>query len=486
MAQRDGYCGRRRTRIGPSRPCRKGGFSKRLNPSAWVRAVHKFNSVIVTTRFRSMHIPVSIRTSNTMADTKALVDSGATDCFMSEDFVRQMKLGRRPLQKPRKIWNIDNMANHDRPITHYIDLDIQTNGTRKILRFLITNIGHENIILGYPWMAVLEPQFTWKNGTIHEQALPIIIQSVNPSQIIGDQIIAQTQTSQVRATTSTELAIKAQQYTKKVEVPQEYQKFAKVFSEEESKCYPPKRAWDHAIEFKKDAPEAIDCKVYPMNRIEDEAVQKFITDELEKGYICESKSPYASSFFFVCKKDGKLRPVQDYRKINAVTIRNQYPLPLIADLIRDLSNAYIYTKLDVRWGYNNVRIREGDEHKAAFKTRYGLFEPTVMYFGLTNSPATFQMMMNFIYRDVILKHELRGTTIRIYMDNIGIATRTNMTDHIAAVKDVLQVALTHDLYFKPEKCLFHAPAMDYLGVILEKGVTRMDPVKIAGINTWPT
>ncbi len=209
---------------------------------------------------------------------------------------------------------------------------------------------------------------------------------------------------------------------KKVEVPREYQQFAKVFSEEESKRYPPKRAWDHTIEFKKDAPEAIDCKVYPMNRIEDDAVQKFLKDKLEKGYICESKSPYASSFFFVRKKDGKLRPVQDYRKINAVTIRNQYPLLLIADLIRDLSNAHIYTKLDVRWGYNNVRIREGDEAKAAFKTRYGLFEPTVMYFGLTNSPATFQTMMNFIYRDVILKHEPLGTTIRVYMDDIGIAT----------------------------------------------------------------
>ncbi len=422
-----------------------------------------------------------------MADTKALVDSGATDCFMSEDFVRRMKLGRRPLQKPRKIWNIDNTANHDGPITHYVDLDIQTNGTRKILRFLVTNIGHENIILGYPWMAVFEPQFTWKNGVIHEQALPIIIRSVNPSQIIGDQIIARAQTkeSRIQATTSTELAIKAQQYTKKVEVPQEYQEFAKVFSEEESKRYPPKRAWDHAIEFKKDAPEAIDCKVYPMNRIEDEAVQKFLTDELEKGYIRESKSPYASSFFFVRKKDGKLRPVQDYRKINAVTIRNQYPLPLIADLIRDLSNAYIYTKLDVRWGYNNVRIREGDEHKAAFKTRYGLFEPTVMYFGLTNSPATFQTMMNFIYRDVILKHEPLGTTIRIYMDDIGIATRTNLTDHHRAVHDVLRVAQLHDLYFKPKKCLFDSPSMDYLGVILEKGVTRMDPAKIAGVDTWP-
>ena len=398
-----------------------------------------------------------------------------------------MKLGKRPLQKPRRIWNIDNTANHDGPITHYVDLNIQTNGIKKILRFLVTNIGSENVILGYPWMAVFEPQFTWKNGAISEQALPIIIQSVNPSRIVGNQVIAraQVETSQLRATTATELAIKAQQYTKKVTVPQEYQKFAKVFSEEESKRYPPKRAWDHAIEFKKDAPEAIDCKVYPMNRIEDETVQKFITDELEKGYIRESKSPYASSFFFVRKKDGKLRPVQDYRKINAVTVRNQYPLPLISDLIRDLSNAHIYTKLDVRWGYNNVRIREGDEHKAAFKTRYGLFEPTVMYFGLTNSPATFQTMMNFIYRDTILKHEPLGTTIRIYMDDIGIATRTNLTDHHNAVHDVLRIAQLHDLYFKPEKCLFDSSSMDYLGVILEKGVTRMDPAKIAGVDTWP-
>jgi len=117
---------------------------------------------------------------------------------------------------------------------------------------------------------------------------------------------------QIQATTSTKLAIKAQQYTKKVEVPTEYRQFAKIFSEEESRRYPPKRAWDHTIEFKRDALEAIDCKVYPMNRIKDEAVRKFLSDKLEKGYIRESKSPYASSFFFVCKKDGKMRPVQDY------------------------------------------------------------------------------------------------------------------------------------------------------------------------------
>ena len=109
-----------------------------------------------------------------------------------------------------------------------------------------------------------------------------------------------------------------------------------------------------------------------------------------------------------------------------------------------------------------------------------------MYFGLTNSPATFQTMINYIYHDVILKHEPLGTTIQIYMDDIGIATRTNIEDHRHAVHDVLKIVQLHDLYFKPEKCLFHSSSMDYLGVILEKGVTRMDPAKIAGVDTWPT
>ena len=155
------------------------------------------------------------------------------------------------------------------------------------------------------------------------------------------------------------------------------------------------------IDFKDGAPDAIDCKVYPMTRTEDGVLDEFIDEQLAKGYIRSSISPYASSFFFIKKKDGKLRPVQDYRNINKWTVRNQYPLPLITTLIRELGGAMIYTKLDVRWGYNNVHIKAGDEHKAAFKTRRGLYEPTVMFFGLTNSPATFQAMMNALYRDTI-------------------------------------------------------------------------------------
>src|SRR6266702_7777394 len=336
-----------------------------------------------------------------------------------------MNLGTRPLQKPKKIWNIDNMENKDGLITHYLELNVQTKGVRRDLRFLVTNIGNEDIVLGYPWLTTFEPQFNWADAVICETALPIVIRSVNPCIPGEELIIVKTNTQEeyirviqdhtIKATMATDLAIAAQQYQKAVTIPKEYQKYHKVFSEEESKRYPPKRIWDHAIEFKEGAPDAVNCKVYPLNQVEDKAIQEFVKTELQKGYIRVSKSPFASPFFFIRKKNGQLRPVQDYRKINALTVRNQYPLPLISDLIHDLSNVHIYTKLDVRWGYNNVRIREGNESKATFKTHYGLFEPTVMYFGLTNSPATFQTMMNFIYQDVILKHEQLRMMIHVYM-----------------------------------------------------------------------
>src|SRR5258707_11047430 len=146
-------------------------------------------------------------------------------------------------------------------------------------------------------------------------------------------------------------------------------------------------------------------------------MNEFINDMLSRGYIRPSQSPIASPFFFIDKKGGKLRPVQDYRKLNSYMVKSQYPLPLISDVIDQVRKAKYFTKFDVRWGYNNVHIREGDEWKAAFMTKSGLFEPLVMFFGLTNSPATFQAMMNEIFKDLIDTGK-----VFIYMDDILIAT----------------------------------------------------------------
>ena len=178
-----------------------------------------------------------------------------------------------------------------------------------------------------------------------------------------------------------------------------------------------------------------------MTPTEDKALEEFIREQYEKGYIRPSKSPYASPFFFIKKRDGKLRPVQDYRRLNSYTIKNQYPLPLITDLTNSFAGAHIFTKLDIRWGYNNVRIKEGDEYKAAFKTKYGLWEPTVMFFGLCNSPSTFQAMMDWIFRPIIDKWGPRGTEVGKYMDDIAVATRTNLKDHIECVTEILELAM---------------------------------------------
>ena len=439
-----------------------------------------------------MRVPVSIRTRYFMADKKALVDSGATDNFIHPAFAKRLGLTMTPLEKPKRIYNIDNTSNKSGSITHSLELKVTTKGIDKIMRFLITDIGNEDILLGYPWLATFEPKFRWKDTIIETKALPIIISSTHPikswlviagiqSQEEKEEIVHQLEETTTIREIAMELAIQAGEGKKKVEVPAVYNRFKQLFSEEASQRFPPSRPWDHAIELKPDASDAIPCKVYPMTPAEDKALEEFIWEQYTKGYIRPSKSPYASPFFFIKKRDSKLRPVQDYRRINSHTIKNRYPLLLIANLMNSFAGAHIFTKLDIRWGYNNVRIKEGDEHKAAFKMKYGLWEPMVMFFGLCNSPSTFPVMMDWIFRPIIDKWEPLGTKVGKYMDDVAVATSTNLQDHINCVTEILELAMRYDLFFKPEKCIFHAPRMDYLGIIIEKGMTCMDPVKVEGI-----
>jgi hypothetical protein len=196
------------------------------------------------------------------------------------------------------------------------------------------------------------------------------------------------------------------------------------------------------------------------------------------GRIRQSKSPLGALIFFIKKEDGKLCFVQDYRALNAITRQNRYPLPLIDDLIHQLKGVCYFTKLDVHWGYNNVCIREGDEWKAAFHTNRGLFEPLVMYFGLTNSPATFQTMMNEIFQDLITEG-----IISVYLDNISILTNL-LEEHHQITHLVLDRMREHKLYLRPEKCEFENTKIKYLSVIISHNKVEMDPVKIARVADW--
>ncbi|KAG5716120.1 hypothetical protein E4T56_gene10870 [Termitomyces sp. T112] len=199
-----------------------------------------------------------------------------------------------------------------------------------------------------------------------------------------------------------------------------------------------------------------------MPREQDE-LDAFLQKNLDSGHIHPSKSPMASL---------------DYWVLNTITVKNCYSLPLISELINNLWGARYFTKLDIQWDYKNVHIQEGDEWKAAFRTNQELFKPLVMFFSLTNSPATFQTMMNNIFWDLIAEG-----VVCMYLNNILIYTKM-LEEHHQITCLVLECLCQHQLYLKPEKCKFKQTWIKYLSLIISYGTVEMDPVKVAGVVEW--
>jgi len=255
--------------------------------------------------------------------------------------------------------------------------------------------------------------------------------------------------------------------------------FKSVFAKEDFNILPEHRQWDHAIEIIPGS-EPKSSKVYPLFLVEQKELDSFLEENLCTGRIRPSKSPMAALIFFIKKKDSSLWLAQDYRALNSMTVKNKYPLPLISELISQLCRARYFTKLDVCWGFNNVRIKPGDEWKAAFQTNQGLFEPLVMFFGMTNSLAIFQTMMNNIFQDLIAEG-----IIVVYLDDILIFTRTE-EEHAKAIRRVLQVLQEHKLFLCPEKCEFCKKRIEYLGLIISENEVSIDLVKVEGVQEWST
>ena len=277
-------------------------------------------------------------------------------------------------------------------------------------------------------------------------------------------------------TISTDIAQQAKKAER--ELPDTYKEFADVFSQKDTDGLPPSRSFDHTIQLE-DSFTPRRAKNYPLNPAETKVCKAFIEEHLKNGRITPSQSPQASPFFFVPKKDGTLRPCQDYRYLNSHTTKNAYPLPLISELVDQLKGSKIFTKFDIRWGYNNILIRPEDRWKAAFSTPFSLYEPTVMFFGLCNSPATFQAYMNHTFQDFIDE----GWLI-IYMDDMLIHSKDNPTLHRECTKRVLQRLREQRLALKLSKCSFDANEVEYLGLLVSAGAIKMDPTKLLAIKNW--
>ena len=259
-------------------------------------------------------------------------------------------------------------------------------------------------------------------------------------------------------------------------VPEKYRDFARVFSKTQANLLPAQRPYDCPIELKDDAIPPFK-PIYNLTQPEMKALQTYIQENLQKGFIRPSSSPAGAPIFFVPKKGGELRPCVDYRGLNSITIKNRFPLPLLDNMIDRLSGAKIFTKIDLRGAYNLVRVRKGDEWKTAFRCRYGHFEYAVMPFGLTNAPAVFQGMMNDILADY-LDHFVIN-----YLDDILVYSSDPET-HTTHVRKVLERLLQHQLYVKAEKCSFDQTEVTFLGFVISSKGIRMDPEKTSAIRDW--
>ena len=261
-------------------------------------------------------------------------------------------------------------------------------------------------------------------------------------------------------------------------VPKEYHKFLKVFSKKESERMPLWKPWDHAIDLK-DMFKLKKGHIIPLSPAEQEEVMAFLDDQLKKGYIHPSKPPQMSLVFFISKKDGKKWMVQDYCYLNEHTVKNNYLLLLIAQLVDKLQGAKLFTKMNLRWGYNNVCIKENDEWKATFTCFHRSFEPLVIYFGLCNLPATFQVMINEIFVDM-------DDVVVVYINNLIIFTKTeNQTEHDKIILEVLRRLEENNLFVKPEKCTFRATEVDFLSMIVRHDGIKMDQERVKAILEWP-
>ena len=265
-----------------------------------------------------------------------------------------------------------------------------------------------------------------------------------------------------------------------VEVPDQIasvlEDYADVMPPQLPKMLPPRRAFDHKIELEPGTkpPAQAPYRMAPSELVE---LRKQLNELLDAGCIQPSKAPYGAPVLFQKKADGSQRMCVDYRALNKVTIKNKYPIPNAADLFDRLSKASVFTKLDLRSGYWQVRIAAGDEPKTACVTRYGSYEFLVMPFGLTNAPATFCNLMN----DVL--YEFLDRFVVVYLDDIVVYSET-LAEHEKHLRLVFDKLRQHELYVKKEKCEFSRSEIMFLGHWVSQGQIRMDGRKVKSIMEW--
>ncbi|MBW0516928.1 hypothetical protein O181_056643, partial [Austropuccinia psidii MF-1] len=239
---------------------------------------------------------------------------------------------------------------------------------------------------------------------------------------------------------------------------------------------PPHRACDHHIELEGSLPPV--GVIFSLSNQESDTVRAYISENLEKGFIRPTSSSTGVPVLFVKKKDGALGLCVDYHKLNAVTRKNKYPVPPMNQLLNVFNVSSIFSKIDLRGAYNLLRIKEGDEHLTAFRTKCGSFEYLVMPFGLTNAPASFQNLVNDIFQDLL------DVYVVVYLDDLMVFSQFE-EEHVTHVSTVLSRLRANSLFAKASTCLFHVSSVEYLGYFVSSEGLKMNQEKLQHILNCP-
>ena len=419
-----------------------------------------------------------------------LFDSGATANFINPDFLTRAKITpakdfipvivRTPDAEPRTI----SSGVRDIPVNIG---PLSSSATATILHSDV------DLILSDPW--VIQNRIGRKDGTYRfyiweggekrylvegaekgKSTKKEIVRSEEGKLISAQQCWRLTQQSGVTCGWVTVRAITQEEKRTSSEIEKWQIEFPTVFPNDIPSGLPPSHRLQHTKDI--EPGKAPPFKgIYPCSQIELTEMKRQLTEMIQKGHIRPSSSPYGAPVLFVKKKSGELRMCIDYRALNAITIKNKYPLPRIDEMMDRLSRANIFSSIDLKSGYYQVKVADRDIHKTAFRTRYGHFEFCVMPFGLTNAPATFQRLMNDLYRDLL------DDFVVVFLDDILVYSPDEDT-HEKHVRQVLQRLANEKLIANAKKCEFAVRSINFLGFVMSKGEMRPDPAKTKAIANW--
>ena len=406
---------------------------------------------------------------------QVLLDSGAQGNFINASTVNRLGLERQRLPKVIRVRH-SNRSGID---TMYYIADVLLrfqNNTVNVCCIEVPDLNYD-VLLGQAWHKSARPVVDWAAHTVHVDGMLLASTSPFMDSAVTTSCVTVVPREDESCVDSLQLGCGNTEFVSTPPYVKVLNEFADVFANDLPNRMALGTTVEHEIELEPGKAPPV-RGLYRMSPSELQELKSLLSELLAKDFIAPSASPFAAPVLFVSKKDGSRRLCTDFRALNQITVKNRYPLPRIEDLQDCLQKAKVFSKIDLTSGYWQIPIRREDQRKTAFRTRYGHYEWKVMPFGLCNAPATFQRMMNEIFRDFL------DVCVVIYLDDILVFSESE-AQHQVHLRQVLERLREHRLVAKPKKCVFGQHRVEFLGYVIEDGKLSMLESKVQAIQDWP-